>query len=55
MCSLCDDIELRIVKFRRFIAEPVDTVTRGRLTAALAEMEAEKVNLHLEPLGSVQA
>jgi hypothetical protein len=46
MCSLCDDIELRIVKFRRFIAEPVDTVTKGRLTTAVAEMEAIKVGLH---------
>ena len=46
MCSLCDDIDLRITKFRRFVTEPVDMVTKGRLTDAIAAMEATKAGLH---------
>jgi|APCry1669192522_1035417.scaffolds.fasta_scaffold44284_2 hypothetical protein len=48
MCSKCLDIDLRVLKFRRFMAEPIDALTKERLTAAVVEMEATKADLHPE-------
>jgi hypothetical protein len=46
MCDRCNDLDLQIQKYRRFIAQPIDPLTTERLNAAVAEMEAAKAGLH---------
>jgi hypothetical protein len=46
MCELCADLDRRIQKFRRFIAEPFDALTIERLKASVREMKAAKAELH---------
>jgi hypothetical protein len=48
MCDKCDELDERILKFRRFIAQPVDPLTTERLTASVSEMQATKAALHPE-------
>lgn len=46
MCEMCADLDRRIEKFQRFIAEPFDVLTIERLKASVREMEAAKAELH---------
>lgn len=46
MCEMCTDLDRRIQKFRRFMAEPFDTLTIERLRISIVEMEAAKAELH---------
>ena len=38
MCDRCNDLDLQIQKYRRFIAQPIDPLTTERLNAAVAEL-----------------
>lgn len=48
MCEKCDDLDQRMQKFRRFLAQPIDALTTERLTSAVNEMERAKAALHPE-------
>jgi hypothetical protein len=48
MCDECDQLDQRIIKFKRFIAQPIDPLTTERLTAGVTEMQARKAALHPE-------
>jgi len=48
MCEKCDDLDDRILKFQRFIAHALDSLTTERLLAGVEELLAEKAALHPE-------
>jgi hypothetical protein len=48
MCEKCDDLDERILKFQRFIAQAFDSLTKERLLAGVEELLAEKAGLHPE-------
>lgn len=50
MCGKCVEFDWRIAQYRRLIAASDDLQTAERLSAGIAEMEAEKVRLHQAPL-----
>jgi hypothetical protein len=48
VCDKCDELDRRILKFRRFLAQPIDPLTTERLTAGITEMQASKAAFHPE-------
>lgn len=46
MCEKCANLDLRIQKFRRYMAQPFDALTIERLKVAIEEMEAAKADYH---------
>jgi hypothetical protein len=48
MCQQCNDLQVRIDRFRRALAQRFDPLTTERLEAGLADIEAEKAALHPE-------
>ena len=47
MCTECDNLQTKILKFQQLLAEPIDQFTVEQLTKAVTKLEARKAELHL--------
>jgi len=48
MCDICDQLDEKIEHYKKVRAAMTDQLTVERITALIAELEAEKTALHPE-------
>jgi hypothetical protein len=48
MCEKCDELQKKIDHFERFLAPPIDPLTRQRINSGIAEMKKQKAAMHPE-------
>jgi hypothetical protein len=48
MCTECDNLQTKILRFRQLLAEPIDPFTVEQLTKAVTKLQARKAELHPE-------
>jgi hypothetical protein len=51
MCEICDELDRKIGQYRRFVAEPIDTLTKDRLRAGMEELKMQRASMHVESDG----
>ena len=49
MCGACDQLDEKIEHYKKVISAMTDQLTIARITALVAELEAQKAKLHPEP------
>jgi hypothetical protein len=48
MCDVCDDLDRKIAQHRRFLAEPIDKLTREYVSEGLEELTKRRASMHVE-------
>jgi hypothetical protein len=48
MCNICDELDRKIAQHRRFLAGPVDALTREYASAGLEELTGQRGSMHVE-------
>jgi hypothetical protein len=48
MCDACDQLDEKIEHYKKVVSAMTDQLTIERITALVAELEAQKVKLHRE-------
>jgi hypothetical protein len=49
MCGACDQLDEKTEHYKKVISAMTDQLTIERITALVAELEAQKAKLHPEP------
>jgi hypothetical protein len=49
MCDACDELNEKIEHYKKVMSAMTDQLTIERITALVAELEAQKGRLHREP------
>jgi ribosomal protein S27AE len=47
MCKTCDELDRKIAQHRRFLAEPLDALTKERISAGLKEISKQRALMHV--------
>jgi len=51
MCARCDDIDAKIIRYKRIASQLNDQLVQDGLAGLLEKMEAEKASLHPDETG----
>jgi hypothetical protein len=49
MCELCDELDRKIGQYQRFLSEPIDTLTKERISAGMEELSQQRALMHVRP------
>jgi ribosomal protein S27AE len=47
MCDICDELDRKIAQHRRFLAEPLDALTKERVSEGLKKFSEQRASMHV--------